>query len=91
MTKRYSIAEARNNLPALVHDAEAGTPIELTRRGKRVAMLISASDYERLAKGGPSFWSALQAFRKEHDLSELDVDSIFEDVRDRSPGRGVKW
>jgi prevent-host-death family protein len=41
MSKRYSIAEARNHLPAIVHDAERGKPIHLTRRGKPVAVLLS--------------------------------------------------
>jgi antitoxin Phd len=91
MSKRYSIAEARNSLPALVHDAEKGTPVELTRRGKPVAVLISADEYARLAHGRPDLWSALREFRKRHDPLDLDVDAIFADVRDRSAGREVKW
>jgi antitoxin Phd len=91
MSKQYSIAEARNHLPAIVHDAERGKPIQLTRRGKPVAVLLSIDAFERLSQSRPDFWSALQAFRKSRDLSDLDVDAIFAGVRDRSPGRGVKW
>ena len=41
MAKRYSIAEARSNLSSIVDQAEAGQEIELTRRGKPVAVVVS--------------------------------------------------
>ena len=50
MEKEYSIAEARNQLSGLVHEAEQGRPVRLTRRGKSVAVLVSADEYERLSK-----------------------------------------
>ena len=90
MARNHSIAGARNQLPALVHEAEAGKPVHLTRRGKPVAVLISAADYERLTRERDP-WIALEAFRKKNDLADLDVDEIFTGVRDRSAGRGVKW
>lgn len=40
MVKRYSIAEAQDRLPNLVHEAEGGTRVELTRDGKPVAMIL---------------------------------------------------
>ena len=50
MSDAYSIAEAKNNLSGLVHEAEQGHPVRLTRRGKPVAVLISTQQYERLSK-----------------------------------------
>ena len=50
MNDAYSIAEAKNNLSGLVHEAEQGHPVRLTRRGKPVAVLISTEQYERLSK-----------------------------------------
>ena len=50
MNDAYSIAAARNNLSGLVHEAEQGHPVRLTRRGKPVAVLISTEQYERLSK-----------------------------------------
>lgn len=47
---QYSIAQARDQLPQLVHTAEQGTPVELTRRGKQVAVILSAKEYDRLSQ-----------------------------------------
>ncbi|HEX9940849.1 MAG TPA: type II toxin-antitoxin system Phd/YefM family antitoxin [Thermoanaerobaculia bacterium] len=93
MVKKYSIAEARDNFTSVVHEAEKGTQVELTRRGKPVAVLIGAQDFERLSKGKPSFREAYEKFRREHDFTDLDIDpdEIFGDVRDPSPGRDFSW
>jgi prevent-host-death family protein len=45
MTKKYSIAEAEGKLTDLVHEAEKGIKVELTRRGKPVAILVGAEDF----------------------------------------------
>jgi prevent-host-death family protein len=88
--KKYSVAEARHNLPALVHDAERGTMVEVTRRGRAVAVLMSLDRYARLERRRPDFWGALQDFRRNTDLEALGVDDAFVDsLRDRSTGRDV--
>ena len=89
MSKRVSIAEARDHLPSLIRSAEHGEPVELTRRGKMVAVLVSSRDYERLKTGRPDLWEAIQKFRSEHDLSDLGVEEVFADVRDRTPCRSL--
>ncbi|MBW8879590.1 MAG: type II toxin-antitoxin system Phd/YefM family antitoxin [Acidobacteria bacterium] len=94
MVKKYSIAEARDNLASVVHEAEEGAQVELTRRGKPVAVLIGVEDFERrLSKEKPGFRAAYEKFRREHNLAELDIDpdEIFGDVRDPSPGRDFNW
>jgi antitoxin Phd len=88
MTKQVSIADARDHLPSLVRAAEQGQPIELTRRGKPVAVLVSSREYHKLTGGSRDIWDAIQRFRESHDLSDLDVDEIYAGVRDPSPGRG---
>lgn len=90
MAKQYSIAEAKNRLPAIVHDAERGKPVHITRRGKPVAVLLSVDAYEHLARTRPDFWSALQAFNARGG-ADVDVDEVFDGTRDRAPGRAVKW
>ncbi len=90
MLKQYSIAAARNRLPALVHEAEKGPPVELTRRGRPVAVLVSIRDYERMQPARPTAWEAMKSFREEADLSVMtEIGEVFADLRDRSPGREV--
>jgi prevent-host-death family protein len=91
MNKRYSIAEARHNLAAIVHELEAQPVIELTRRGEPVAVLISFDTYQHLHVEPPSFREAYTAFRATLDPAVLDDETdIFEGVRDASPGREVQ-
>ena len=87
MSRQYSIAQARSSLPALVHSVEDGPPVELTRRGRPVAVLLSLEEYERLQRKTPDFWEAVETFRRDVDLEALDAASVYADVRDRSPGR----
>ncbi|HJQ39754.1 MAG TPA: type II toxin-antitoxin system Phd/YefM family antitoxin [Thermoanaerobaculia bacterium] len=91
MRKQQSIAEARKNLPQLVRDAEEGKAVELTRRGESVAVLLGRREYERLAMRSRRFSEAWNAFTREVDLRDLDIDpdEIFDDVRDTLPGRNV--
>jgi prevent-host-death family protein len=82
MPREFSIAEARNQLPALVRALEKGPPIRLTRKGKPVAVLVSLQEYERLGPRRPDLWQAIETFRQQTDLRDLDVDEIFADVRE---------
>lgn len=93
MVKKYSIAEARDNFNSVVHEAEEGTQVELTRRGKPVAVLVGTKEFERMEKETPSFREAYEKFRREHDLVALDIDpdEVWGDVRDPSPGRDFNW
>jgi prevent-host-death family protein len=88
--KRVSVAEARNNLPALIHSAER-SPVEILRRGQPVAVLLSHAAFERLQGRDASAWKALQRFRASHDLESLDLQGVFDDTRDGSRSRAVKW
>ena len=50
MKKKYSIAKARRNLPAIVHEAERMGAVRITRRGQVVARLVSEHEFQRLAR-----------------------------------------
>lgn len=92
MIKEYSIAEARDQFAAIVHDLRTTPAIQLTRRGKPVAMLLAIEEYERLAAGRTDFWANYEAFRTTFALGELNIDpAIFDGLRDPSPGREVNW
>jgi prevent-host-death family protein len=89
MSKRISIAEARDQLTELVDAAEHGQPIELTREGRPVAALVSLQEYRSLASSPGDLWSAIQQFRQTHDLSDLHIEEVYAGIRDSSPGRAL--
>lgn len=91
MSKKYSIAKARDSLASLVHEVEEqGEAVTLTRRGEPVAVLVSLREYRRLREGSGGFWGALRKFRSREDLVGLGLGpEDLDDVRDRSPGREV--
>lgn len=89
MQKEFSIAEAKERLPSLIHGVEAGSPVTLTRHGKPVAVLLSLQHFERLQKKKEGFWIALSAFRRVVEKAEVEIsDADFDSLRDRSSGRG---
>jgi len=94
MTKEteVSISDARKNLPSLVRDAERGLTVTLTRRGKAVAVMLSTDRYRTYAKTSVpmSLPRAIDDFRTAFDLDELDIENVYEDVRDESEGRAVQ-
>ena len=72
MSTTYSIAQARQNLPAVVHEAERAGEVRITRRGEVVARLVAESEFQRLTRRkGPSDWGArlvsLRGFRFDRD------------------------
>lgn len=93
MIKTYSIAEARDHFTEIVRAVEGETVIQLTRRGKLVAFLLSPDKYKRLQDKQIGFWDAYIPFhqRLEQQALDLDPDEIFADVRDQSPGREANW
>ena len=90
MPKQYSIAEARNHFTAIVRDVERESAVELTRRGKPVAVLLSIQEYKRLSSSKGGFWNAFTTFRNRVNLQELGIKpDIFTGLRDQSPGREI--
>ena len=88
MEKRYTIAEAKSNHPAIIHTVEDGPSVKLTRHGKPVAVLLSIREYEQLAKNKMGFWSALTKFRNILEKENIKItDADLADLRDTSTGR----
>ena len=92
MFKSYSIAEARDRFTSIVRDVEEKVAgVELTRRGRPVAVLLSVREYRRLS-GEKGFWDAYVAFREGAGLQGLGIEpEVFEGLRDASPGREAGW
>ena len=90
MLKQFSIADARDQFTSLVRDVEQDTTVELTRRGKPVAVLMSIQEYQRLQAHRIRFWDAYTTFRDKVNLQKLDIQpELFTELRDTSPGREV--
>ncbi|HYQ27648.1 MAG TPA: type II toxin-antitoxin system Phd/YefM family antitoxin [Polyangiaceae bacterium] len=92
MAKTYTIASARAKLADIVDEVEAGFDVELTRRGKKVAIVMSASRYARLRGERVAFMTAYETFRASHDFKEAGLDSSWSrGLRPRDVGRPVKF
>ena len=91
VSKSYSIASARAKLAEIVDKVESGKEVELTRRGKKVAVVMSAARYARLRGDRVAFMTAYETFRQEHDLRQLGVEPGWTaELRERDVGRRVK-
>jgi prevent-host-death family protein len=91
VTKAYTIANARAKLADIVDEVEAGSDVELTRRGKKVAVVMSAARYARLRGERVAFMTAYETFRAEHDLAQAGLDRDWaRSLRQRDVGRPVK-
>ncbi len=91
MQKQFSIAEAKNRLPTIIHYVEKGPHVELTRRGKPVAMLWSIREYERLSRKYTGFWNAISEFRRKFEDEGIEIsERDFKGLRDLSIGREVE-
>jgi prevent-host-death family protein len=87
MPKSCSISQAQHNLTRLLQQLEHHSRIELTHRGKPVAMLLSLAEVNRLSAKAQNFWAAYSAFAAAVDLPRLKIDpQVFEAVRDQAGG-----
>ena len=93
--REVPITEAKNRLPALVHQAEAGGTIRLTRRGKPVAVLLSEEAYHSLqagAEGRRDIWAFVEQWRATQppDAEGISAREV-RSWRDRTAGRPSPW
>jgi len=91
MTKTYSIATARDQFATLVRQIEENDqPVQVTRRGQPVAIILSVEEYDRLVRHQPEpdFWQAYLEYKERWQDVQMDIeDDIWEGVRDRTPPR----
>ncbi len=97
---QYLIDQASDPIDKLVHQVEASGPVEVIREGKLVAVLVSAEDYRRTYSPPKSFMDSLLEIRAryglddrnldEGDISDAEFDEVFNNLRDKSPGREVE-
>lgn len=84
--KQIPITRARDQLNRLVREVEEGSAIELTRHGKRVAVLVCSTELEQPTPGRARFSEAFDRFRRDLD-PDLDLApyEVFADWRTRDP------
>lgn len=87
MDRTCSIAEARNDLSGVVREAEAGRPVTLSRRGRPVAVVVSAGDYARATYSRRTVAEVIDEFRRLRAVDLASDDWLPE--RDSSPGRAA--
>jgi len=78
MDRQWQVQEAKSRLSAVIDAAQKRGPQSITRHGARVAVLLSARDYDRLAKRPKQ---SLVEFLAASPLGDLDIE------RDRSGSR----
>jgi prevent-host-death family protein len=65
-----AVSEARDNLAAAIEQARTGEPVYVTRRGRRVAVIVDAEDYDALVERAEDIVdrAELRAAREEDDF-----------------------
>jgi prevent-host-death family protein len=90
MSRQYSIVEARNSLPRIVDQAEAGAEVHLTRRGKPVAAVVGLRLLDELRGGRTDFRGAYRAFLGRYSLDAVGLEpDFFASARAQGSGRTV--
>jgi len=82
MAITWPLQEAKNKLSEVIDRAAKGGPQVVTRHGKRVAVIVSAQEFDRMRGVGPSLWRYLRSAPTKGLRLHIE--------RDRSPGRAVK-
>jgi prevent-host-death family protein len=91
MPKSYSVTDARDHLPQILDDIERGADVHLTRRGRNIAVVVSAERFKLLRGAETRFRVAYADFLTRHALGDLDLDrATVDSLRDRRPGRSVR-
>jgi prevent-host-death family protein len=81
---RYSIAEARNNLPELIDKVLAGAEVTLTREGEAVVELRPSAP-RTPGPLGEAEWRRLRARRAARPSLGEDSVAVVRAMRDREP------
>jgi prevent-host-death family protein len=78
----WPLQEAKNRLSEVIERAARFGPQVVTRHGKRVAVIVSAREYDRMRGGVRSLWRYLRTAPTKGVRLRIE--------RDRSPGRAVE-
>lgn len=68
----FSIAEAKARFAEVVGQAEQGSPVRITRRGKPVVVMLSEQEYAKLLQPQGGWFSFGQQWRQAMQAQGLD-------------------
>lgn len=94
MTTSSSIADAKNNLTKIIHEAESGSDVCITRHGKAVAMLVSVERYKsKFSEADNGLYGAIMAWRELLNDQDEDLltDAEIGALRDKESARDFAW
>lgn len=88
---RMTMSQARNAFAKVLTRAEHGQPVQITRGGRPVAVVVSVEQYREVKAGASSASRALHGFLSRLDRGALKGADPWRGVRDRSAGRPFRW
>jgi antitoxin Phd len=83
---RWQVQAARAQFSRLIDEALAGRPQRISRRGKDVAVVVAAGDYDRLTRPRES----IVGFFRNSPLAEA-MEGELNLERERDPIRDLPW
>lgn len=88
MPKVYSVAAARSQLPQILDEVEAGKDVQLSRRGRLVAVVLSGQRYAALRADRTQFRDSYRGFVQRHAIAEVGLETdFFHSAREKGAGR----
>lgn len=82
-----NVAEVRRRFKEVLDHVGAGHVVRVTRRGRVVAVVSPPPASPETG----SFGDQLRDWREQWDVASWPDDDVFDDVRDRAPGRPAPW
>jgi prevent-host-death family protein len=88
-----TISHLKNHLPEIVHDAEKGQDIQITRHGKPVAVIVSLERYNQAFGFGKGIFNAYLHWRTLHPDADGFTAKEIDNMRCREPHEvsGFSW
>lgn len=90
-----AISTLKNHLPEMVHLAESGQDVHITRHGKPVAVMVSLERYTQAFTAGKGIFSSGLRWRDKHPraegFSDEDAKQLYQRTRKPFPESGSAW
>lgn len=85
------MSEARASFATVLDGVERGDPVQVTRGGKPVAVIVSLEQYREAQRDTVTASEAFRSFMKTLDRRVVRGADPWEGARDRTTGRDFRW